>query len=105
MNCMDMSYFSTRPTCEVEAVSSATGLSSQCDIPRYLGISGDARRKVPAQRCRPMTLDTVLASQLGVDSQPRKSTLIATRSYTAEDLQMARRMAAVAAARCLLLPT
>jgi hypothetical protein len=33
-----------------------------------------------------------------------KPPLIATRSYTAEDLQMARRMAAVAAARCLLLP-
>jgi hypothetical protein len=51
MNYLDMSYFTTRSTREAKTVSSATRLSSQRDIPHYPGISSEARRKVPAQRC------------------------------------------------------
>ena len=51
MNYLDMSYFTTWSTREAKAVSSTTSLSSQRDIPHYLGHSSEARRIVPAQRC------------------------------------------------------
>ena len=51
MNYVDMGYFTTRSMREAKAVSSTTRLSSQRDIPHYLGISSEARRKAPARRC------------------------------------------------------
>lgn len=65
VNYMDMSYFTTRSTREVRVVSSATRLSSQRDVPHYLGISSENRRKAPAQQCHAMTVDTVPFSQPG----------------------------------------
>jgi hypothetical protein len=67
VNYMDMSYFTTRSMRKVEAVSSATRLISQRDIPHYPSTSSVARRKAPAQRCRAMTLNTGSVSQPGVD--------------------------------------